>query len=168
MYLLNVIIMEQYIESRVILGLLCLIHLFLNYAGSSGARRGHINRKVLNGVILAELAAVTTYVVYDNLQVPPHNGWLAAILGYLFVYGLIYITWAVYCVYALLDKDKVYEMTFVKSYNSMGGDYFGGTVIEDGHEIEVLLPFKESNHAEKQNVKFKEVVGGVYIIVTPA
>lgn len=160
--------MEQCIESRVILGLLCLIHLFVSYAGSSGALRGHINRKVLNGVIIAELVVVTTYVVYDNLRVPPYVGWLVALLGYLFVYGLIYMTWAVYCVYALLDKDKVYEMTAVKRYNSMGGDYFTGTVIEDGHEIEVLMPLEESNHAEKQNVKFKEVAGGVYIIVTSA
>ena len=64
--------MEHVIESRAILGFLILIHLFVGYA--SNISWGYINRKVLHGVIITELIAVTAYIIYDNLQTPPHDG----------------------------------------------------------------------------------------------
>lgn len=163
--------MEQYIESRVILGLLCLIHLFLSYAGSTGACHGHINRKALNYTVLAELILVTAYVIYDNLQTPPYNGWFIAIVGYVFVYGMICMTWATYCIYALLDKDKAYEMTINSHVRLQNEDYFKGVVIEQRREIEVLLPYLQNlvpknDKNKKPKVKFQEVLHGRYIIVT--
>ena len=167
--------MEHYIQGRVILGLLCLVHLFLNYAAAVGARRSPLNKKLLNGGILTELVLVTAYVIYDNIQTPPHDGWWYAIIGYIFVYGLIFMTWAVHCIYALLDENKVYEMTPIEkvTYHHWNAVFLRGTLTEDGHVIEVLLPWEdfkplEPKHPKKLSVKFKGVLRGQKIIVALA
>ena len=162
--------MENYIEGRVILGLLCLAHLFIIYAAARGARHSPLSKNVLNGAILTELVLVTAYVIYDNIQTPPYNGWMLAIVGYLFVYGLIFMTWAAHCIYALLDKNKVYEMTPQAKITYWNDLYLQGALSEDGHEIKVLLPwanFKalEQAHPKKLLVKFKSVLRGEQIIV---
>lgn len=171
MDLLNSVIMENLIEGRVILGLLCLVHLFVNYAAGVGARHEPLSKKVLNGVILTELVVVTVYVICDNLQTPPHNGWLLAIVGYFFVYGLIFVTWILHCIYALLDQNKVYAMTPQQFVPLYGGSYMKGTVEEDNHKIDVFLPHAEFANLEKTHpkilpVKFKQVLRGRSIIVT--
>lgn len=160
--------MEHVIESRVILGLLILIHLFAGYA--SGVSWGHINRKVLNGAIITELIAVTAYIIYDNLQTPPYDGWTLAIIGYLLLYGLILMTWYGYYIYTELDKDKVYEMTIRDHICYMNEDYFRGTVVDGKREVEVYLPYSEElkpkdKTAKKRNVKFDNVLRGVHILV---
>lgn len=158
----------EYIESRVILGLLCLIHLFAGYA--SGISWGHINRKVLNGFFLTELVAVTAYIIYDNLQTPPYDSWALAVIGYLFVYALILMTWAGYTVYAVLDKDKVYEMTIRDYVRFMNEDYFRGTVVADNREVEVYLPYAEELKPKdktdiKRNIQYDNVLRGTHILV---
>ena len=160
--------MENYIEARVVLGILCLIHVFVNYGMQ--VPWGHINKKVLDGVILTELIAVTVYIIYDNLQTPPYDGWLLAILGYILVYALILMTWFGYNVYTLLEVDKIYEMTITQHVCFMNDDYFLGTVIEGENKYEVLLPYSPelsptSEVSKKQNVKFDNVLRGEYILV---
>lgn len=162
--------MEHFIESRVILGLLCLIHLFITYAGAAGAVRGHINKKTLKVFMTTELFVVTAYIIYDNLLTPPYDGWFAAILGYIFVYGMLLMTWASYSIYASLDENKTYEMTIDKHVRMWNIDYFGGTVIENNQEIEVFLPYipqlvSSDENTRKQKVKFDEVLRGCYILV---
>ena len=152
--------MEHYIEGRVILGLLCLIHTFAGYALK--VPWGHLNKKVLNGFFLTELVAVTAYIIYDNLQTPPHDGWIFAIVGYILVYALILLTWAGYSIYGELEEDKVYEMTIKHHVRYMNKDYFSGTVIEGKNEIEVFLPYSSEmampvNAGKKQKVKFDNV-----------
>lgn len=163
--------MEHYIEGRVILGLLILIHLFVCYA--SGISWGHINRKVLHGVIITELIAVTAYIIYDNLQTPPYDGWALAIIGYLLVYGLIVMTWMVYRIYTMLDKDKVYEMTLRDHVRFMNNDYFRGTVITNNRKVEVYLPYSEElkpkdKTDKRRNVKYDNVLRGIHILVKSA
>ncbi|MBO6281985.1 MAG: hypothetical protein J6N49_05605 [Alphaproteobacteria bacterium] len=160
--------MGNYIESRVILGLIILIHLFVGYA--SGIPCGHINRKVLNGVIITELIAVTAYIIYDNLQTPPYDGWILAIIGYLLVYGLILMTWAAYLIYTVLDKDKVYEMTIRDHVRFMNNDYFRGTVMADNRKVKVFLPYSKELEPKdktdkKRNVKYDNVLRGNHILV---
>ena len=160
--------MEHLIESRVILGLLILVHLFANYA--SCISWGHINRKVLHGVIITELVAVTAFIVYDNLQTPPYDGWTLAVIGYLLVYSSILMTWTCYYIYTELDKDKVYEMTLRDHVRYMNHDYFRGTVMADNGEVEVFLPYSEElkpkdKTDKKRNVKFDNVLRGIYILV---
>ena len=160
--------MENLIEGRVILGFLCLIHLFLNYAGASNAVHDLVNKKVLNFLILTELVAVTAFVIYDNIQTPPYDGWFAAILGYLFVYFMIGSTWLLFYLCTFLEKDKVYEMTIETKVLLRNKQYFGGTVISNGEEVEVLLPYKEEYLAlekpRKVNVKFNILMRGYYIV----
>ncbi len=160
--------MEHYIEGRVILGLLCLIHLFAGYALK--VPWGHINKKVLNGFFLTELVAVTAYIIYDNLQTPPHDGWTLAVIGYLFVYALILMTWAGYSSYTGLDEDKVYEITIKERIYFLNDFYLRGTVIDEGKEIEVLLPYAPelvaaARNGKKQNVKFDRFLKHWYILV---
>lgn len=159
--------MENLIESRVILGLLCFIHILLGYAGAGGAVHDVINKKVLNALILAELVGVTAYVVFDNLQMPPYNGWLLAIVGYVIVYGLIIITWFVYRFYTFMEKDKVYEMTVVKRVYFLGRDYVGGVIKSGKQEVEVLLPYEEypsDKRPKKVKVKFYVLMEREYIV----
>lgn len=162
--------MEHLFEARVILGILCLIHIFINYAGARGAYRGHINKKLLNSLFVIEIFAVTAYVIYDNIQTPPQDGWFFAIVGYLFVYGMMFLTWALHCIYALLEPDKVYEMTVKNRRKLFENEYLQGTVVEENHNLDVYLPYSENLDLKKdtnkqQNVKFKEVLRGTYIIV---
>ena len=159
--------MENYIEGRVILGVLCLIHIFVNLASS--CPWGPIKRKVLDGIILTELIAVTSYIIYDNLQTPPRDGWFLAILGYIFVYVLILMTWAVYSIFTILDKDKVYEMTITHRVHFMNEDYFEGTVLKDDIEIKVLLPYSQelypiTEETIKQKVMFDNVIYGNILV----
>lgn len=160
--------MEHYIEGRVILGLLCLIHLFAGYA--LRVNWGHINRKVLNGFFITELVAVTAYIIYDNLQTPPYNGWTLAIVGYLIVYTLILMTWAGYSTYTELKDDKIYEMTITDHITYMDDDYFRGTVMDGKNEVEVLLPYSTelvpaAKAGQKQKVKFDDFLKYGHILV---
>ncbi len=162
--------MENYIESRVILGLLILIHAFVSYPSSNSC--GHINRKLLNGFFVTELIVVTCYIIYDNLQTPPHDGWFLAIVGYLVVYALIFMTWVSYFIYTQLEENEVYEMTISQHVRLMHVDYFKGTILKDNRAIEVLLPYLPeldiSDKANrKQKVMFDRVIRGLYILVKP-
>lgn len=158
--------MENYIESRVILGVLCCMHMFIIYAAQCPF--GPIKRKALDGIILAELIAVTAYVIYDNLQTPPYDGWFVAVLGYIFVYGLILMTWVVYGIFTVLDVDKVYEMTIMHRVHFMNKDYFKGTVFDGKYKRTVLLPYSQElsflTENIKPKVKFDNVLRG-YILV---
>lgn len=160
----------EYIESRVILGLLCLIHLFIGYAGSTGAVHGHISKKVLNGVILLEVVWVTAYVIYDNLQTPPYDGWFVASIGYGLVYGLIFVTWEALQPNVALAKDKTYKMHFTGHVRYLNEEYMQGEAEEGKRKVVVLLPYKEeytaSDRPNWQNVRFDYVFKG-YIIVAP-
>ena len=156
--------MEHVIESRAILMLITVINLFAGYA--SNISWGHINRKVLHGIVITELIAVTAFIIYDNLQTPPYDGWTLAIIGYLLVYGLILMNWAGYYIYTELDNDKVYEMTIRDHVRFMNNDYFRGTVMADNREVEVFLPYSEELKPEEtRNVKFDNVLRGVHILV---
>ena len=164
--------MENLIESRVILGILCLIHIFAIYG--SKCPWGHVKGKVLNTIIITELVVVTAYIIYDNLQTPPYDGWFGAIVGYIIVYSLILMTWFAYGIFTVLDKDKVYEMTITHQVHFMNEDYFKGTVIKErsGVKITVLLPYSSELQATaegytKQNVKFDNAIQG-YILVKSA
>ena len=159
--------MENLIESRVILGILCLIHVFAIYG--SKCPWGHIKGKVLNTIIITELIAVSAYILYDNLQTPPRDGWFLAILGYILVYVLILMTWAVYSIFTILDKDKVYEMTITHRVHFMNEDYFEGTVLKDDIEIKVLLPYSQelypiTEETIKQKVMFDNVIYGNILV----
>ena len=163
--------MECFVLSRSILGLLCLVHLFINYAGAIGAYHGHVSKDFLSGAITDEFVLVSLFVAYDNMLTPPHDGWGLAIAGYLLVYLSIFITWAIYCVYAVMDDNKIYEMTLSDRVNINHTDYLKGTVIEEKHPITVYLPCSQSydvDNARRQRVKFKEVTRGMYIVVSPA
>lgn len=160
--------MEHYIEGRVILGLLCLIHAFAGYA--LRVPWGHLNKKVLNGFFITELVAVTAYIIYDNLQTPPHDGWTLAVIGYLFVYALILMIWSGYSIYTELDEDKTYEMTIKDHIRFMDDDYFRGTVTDGKKEIEVVLPYDEklvsaAKSGQKQKVKFDNFLRYGHILV---
>lgn len=164
--------MENYIEGRVILGVLCLIHVLVNLVSS--CPWGPIKRKVLDGIILTELIAVTSYIIYDNLQTPPYDGWFLAIIGYILVYGLILMTWFMYGIFTVLDRDTVYEMTITHHVHFMNEDYLEGTVVleRSGIKITVLLPYSSELLASaeahiKHNVKFDNVIKG-YILVKSA
>ena len=163
--------MENYIECRVVLGLLCLIHVFANYG--SLIPWGHIKKSTLNSFILTELIIVSAYIMCDILQTPPRDGWFIAILGYIFVYAMILLTWLLYSIFTLLEKDKIYEMTITHRVAFMNGDYFKGTVVEGEREYTVILPYSlkllplaEANMTQK--VKFNTVIRGRYIMVKPA
>ena len=159
--------MENYIDGRAILGMLCFVHIFILYAIQ--CPWGPIKRKALNGIILTELVVVTAYIIYDNLQMPPHDWWFA-IIGYLFVYGFICMTWIAYLVFTLLDEDKIYEMTITHHVHLMNEDYLEGFVYEGKYKYSVYLPYSSElepliENNTKLNVKFVNVFRASYIIV---
>ncbi len=98
--------MENLILSRVILFALVFVHVLIGYASKIDL---HINAKVLDTVFAVEILALTAYIIYDNILYPPHNGWVLAIIGYLFVYGVIFMTWVVYGLKTILPN-KHYQL----------------------------------------------------------
>jgi hypothetical protein len=159
--------MENYIEGRVILGMLCFMHVFMLYA--SQCPLGPIKRRTLESVIFTEFIAVTAFIIYDNLQTPPYDGWFLAILGYTFVYGLIFLTWVAYGVFARLDENKVYEMTITHHIHFMNKDYLQGTVFDGKYEQTVLLPYSQELYPLtedniKQKVMFDNVLRGNILV----
>lgn len=159
--------MENIIESRAILGVLCFIHVIVIYAAQ--CPWGHIKRKVLDGIILTELVSVTAYIIYDNLQTPPYDGWFLAILGYIVVYGLIFMTWIMYNIFTFLDKNKIYEMTITRHIHFMNKDYLEGSIFEEESKINVLLPYSAeldpaTKDKLKQNVKFDNILQGCILV----
>ena len=161
--------MGNFIEASTLLGYLCVVHLFLIYADAMEVMRGAINRKVINCLFLAELFAVTIYVIVDNLQTPIQGSLFWAIVGYGVVYGLIFGTWKIYLAHNLLEKGKVYVMSIMSHALLNDESYVLGMIVtEDGKEVEVLLPYEEKylspEAPQRVKVKFKTVISGMYIV----
>ncbi len=143
--------------------MLVVFHLFLAYAAR--AVRRHINRHVLNCFIIAELVAVTAYIIYDNVCYPIEELMVLAIIGYLFVYFMIWLTWFMYRPNAVLDKGVAYRFVAYKPVEFLGETYQSGWAEVRGNLIDVLLPFEEyAGIARPVRVKFYQVID-VYIIV---
>ncbi len=104
--ILNFQAMENIILSRAILFGVFVIHLFIGYAIKTVK---HVNSKFLDTAFALEMFVLTTFVVYDNIQSPPYNGWALAISGYLLLYGLIVLEWWAYGA-KTIENDKVYEL----------------------------------------------------------
>ena len=102
--------MENIILSRAILFALVFVHLLIGYASKIDM---HINAKVLDAVFAVEILALTAYIVYDNILSPPRNGWVLAIIGYLVVYGIIFMTWFVYGL-KTISPNKKYQLKKIK------------------------------------------------------
>lgn len=158
--------MENIIVSRAVLLLLVVFHMFVVYAAR--AVRGHINRHVLNCFIIAELVAVTAYIIYDNVCYPIEGSMFLAIIGYLFVYFMIWGTWFMYRPNAILDKDVAYRFVAYKPVEFLGETYQSGCAEVRGNLVDVLLPYDEyAGVSHPMEVKFKEVFE-IYIIVSAA
>ncbi|MBP5399776.1 MAG: hypothetical protein J6Y53_05115 [Alphaproteobacteria bacterium] len=158
--------MENIVVSRAVLIGLVVFHAFVGYG--SRAVRGHIDRHFLNRLLIAELLAVTAYIVYDNICAPPAAGWFWAIVGYVFVYFIILATWFMYRPNAIMDKNAIYKFVACKPVEFLGKTYMHGYAEVRGNLEEVLLPYEEyEGVTHHMLVKFREVIE-VYIIVTAA
>ena len=102
--------MEGIIVSRFILFVLVFVYLLMGYASKIDM---HINAKVLDTAFAVQIVALTAYIVYDNIQAPPEDGWGFAILGYLFVYGIIIMVWFLYG-FKTISPNKNYELKEIK------------------------------------------------------
>ncbi len=142
---------------------LVVFHLFVGYA--SRAVKCHINRYLLNWLFIAELLAVTAYIIYDNVCNPIIGNKFWAVAGYMFVYFLMWMTWCMYRPNAVLDKDVIYKFIADKPVEFLGNKYMSGYAEVRGNLEAVLLPFEEyAGIARPVRVKFYQVID-VYIIV---
>lgn len=156
--------MEGIIFSRAVLLGVFVFNLFVGYAAK--ACHGHINRYVLNGLLIFELVAVTAFIVYDNIQSPPYCSWFWAIVGYVFVYLIMLGVWCLYTPNAVMDKDVSYRFIAYKRVDFLGKIYESGYAEVRGDLIDVLLPAEEYKAATSHGrVMFKKVIFH-YIIVT--
>lgn len=157
----------EIIESRVILAIFCFIKILMGYGAS--AVNQPISRKMRNAVFIAELVIITAYIVYDNICYPPYSGWLLAIVGYVFVYAVMFMAWITYGIHSLLDVNTVYEMNvrkkvlFTDSAYLAGKTFISGIVNVKGKDVEVILPCQEFDALQTENkkvikVKVKEIV----------
>lgn len=155
--------MENIITSRAIFMWLVIFHLFVGYA--SRAARDHINRHLLNCIFIVELLVVTAFIIYDNVCNPIEGSAFWPIVGYLFVYFLIWMTWFLYRPNAILDKNVAYKFVADKPVEFLGKKYMNGYAEVRSNLIPVLLPFDEYAGIDRPTwVKFYEVID-VYIIV---
>lgn len=140
--------MDNLITSRVILFAIFVVHVFLGYGGPAVFNK-HIKAKVYDALFAVEISAMTAYVIYDNITCPtPHDGWFLAILGYIFVYGVVTMTWVVFESLTINPK-KVYKLTNIKHkvhVINQGVLVNGvvGTIREGWREFEVILPDEEA------------------------
>ena len=102
--------MEGIIASRFILFILVFVYAFIGYASKIDT---HINAKVLDTAFAVQIVALTAYIIYDNIQAPPQDGWFWAIVGYLFVYGFMIMAWFLYG-FKTISPNKNYELKEIK------------------------------------------------------
>lgn len=153
--------MESIILSRVILGLVCVINLFIGYAGVKGFVKRTISKKAWISFLIVEVVLITAYILYDNLFVGchPQDGWVVAILGYLFVYFMAFLAWYVYKDNTLLKKNEIYPFYRVGLAEYADGEFIKGVVEADGKDVVVFLPQKglPKNLPENIWVRFRSV-----------
>ena len=99
--------MDGIIVSRFILFVVLFCHVLLGYAGPALFK--HIKAKVYDALFATEILALTGYIVYDNIVNPIQIGWGFAVLGYLFVYGAVVLTWIAFSPLTI-DPKKAYQL----------------------------------------------------------
>ncbi len=160
--------MEGIIVSKAVLGLVCVINLFIGYAATSGIVKRAISKKSWKTAFVVEVALITAYILYDNIFVSSYhqNGWLIAILGYAFVYLMAFLAWFSFYSNTRLKKNKVYLMRKIGTISFIDQEFIEGEVEEDGKMIRVLLDntLAKTEVADSCLVKF-ESVENHYIIV---
>jgi len=102
--------MEGIIVSRFILFILVFVYLLIGYASKIDM---YINAKVLDTAFAVQIVGLTAYIIYDNILAPPKDGWFFAILGYLFVYGIIIMVWFMYD-FKTISPNKEYQLKEIK------------------------------------------------------
>ncbi len=162
---------DSIIISRAILGMVCVINLFIGYAAVSGVVKRAISKKSWITVFVVEVVLITAYILYDNIFVSSHhqNGWLVAILGYAFVYLMAFLAWISFYDNTRLKKDKVYLMKRIGIISFTDQEFVEGEIEEGGKKIRVLLDntLTRAEIPAVCEVKFDSVENH-YIIVRPA
>lgn len=132
---------DSIIISRAILGMVCVINIFIGYASTRGFVKRAISKKSWITVFVVEVVLITAYILYDNIFVSSHpqNGWLVAILGYAFVYLMAFLVWFSFYNNTRLEKDKVYLMKRVVMISFTDQEFVEGEIEEGGKKIRVLL-----------------------------
>jgi len=126
--------MDNIIISRVILFAVVIVHTFIGYGGPAVFTK-HINAKLYDTLFAIEILALTSYIVYDNILSPPHDGWVLAIVGYIIVYGVVVLSWLVFASLTI-DPKKVYQLNKIEYSNRKVRVFDKGNV--QIHEFDVV------------------------------
>lgn len=162
---------DSIIISRAILGMVCVINIFIGYASTRGFVKKAISKKSWITAFVVEIVLVTALILYDNILMSfhPQSGWLVTILGYAFVYLMAFLVWFSFYNNTRLEKDKVYLMKRVVMISFTDQEFVEGEIDDGRKKIRVLLDntLTKAEIPAVCEVKF-EVVENNYIIVRPA
>ncbi len=151
--------MEEF-GSRTLLFLFCMVNCLIMYGAS--AVRQHVDKRIWNTIFVFQAVFVTGYIIADNVANPLQGGYIGAILGYIFVYVLIFLAWASWLPNTYLEPDIIYSMQPQELVIHGGSCYLSGTIRTNDMNVPVLLKNKPPQQLPKTTipVKFLQVRDG--------
>lgn len=128
--------MDNYVTSRVILLSIFVFHCFLGYGGAGC--KIYVPPKLYFTAFVAEVLAVTGYIVHTCISEPFYSGIAMAVLGYLFVYLIIFTTF-VGLKYWTINPNKIYRFTPKYTLRLNGNEVVEGYIEESGTRFTVYV-----------------------------
>ncbi len=146
--------------SRTLLCLFCMVNLLI-MCGANTVRQ-HVDKRIWNAIFVFQTVFVTGYIIADNVANPLQGGYIGAILGYIFVYVLIFLAWVSWLPNTYLEPDIIYSMQPEGFVIHGGSCYVRGTIRTNGMNVSVLLKNKPPQQLPKTTipVKFLQVMDG--------
>ena len=152
--------MENYITSRVIFMVLIMLQCFITMIGAK--TKVYVPAKLYKWLFALEVLAVTAFVVYGCVKEPFYNGIALAVLGYLVIYFVIFLSY-ISLKHWTINPNTAYE--FMPEHIVVlqsGKNVVDGYICEAGCKFHVFIDDTDYIKGVKKEitlVKYREIIG---------
>ena len=152
--------MESYITSRVIFIVLIMLHCFITMIGAK--TKVYVPAKLYKWLFALEVLAVTAFVVYGCVKEPFYDGIALAVLGYLVIYFVIFLSY-ISLKHWTINPNTAYE--FMPEHILVlqsGTTVIDGYICEAGSRFRIYVDDPDYIAGVKKEitlVKYREIIG---------
>ena len=152
--------MDNYIASRVIWLSLIMLHCFIDMIGVK--TKIYVPAKLYRWLFALESLAVTAFIFYDCVKEPFYDGIVLAVLGYLFIYFVILLSY-ISLKHWTINPNTAYE--FMPEHIVVlqsGKNVVDGYICEAGCKFYVFIDDTDYIKGIKKEitlVKYREIIG---------